>query len=37
MRKFLLTSMTALLFTAPTYVMADDVKTPVDSVIVRDI
>ena len=37
MRKFLQTSMTALLFSAPTIVMAEDVITPVDSIIVRDI
>ena len=37
MKKFLMVSMTALMLSAQANVMADDVKTPVDSVIVRDI
>ena len=37
MRKILLITMTALMLGTQVHVMADDVKTPVDSVIVRDI
>ena len=36
-KNYYLTAMLGLIFLSPTPVLADDVKTPVDSVIVRDI